>query len=594
MHVSLFMAISARYCVLELLGKPARMEAKGGLMTIQQGWIFTALFLLALLPRLYSAQTIGWDWDHPGSFTLINFDEGGSCRAAMNGFSYSTFVGRQTIAIASVLGHAPDPGISGDQLAVKAYCHAPDHILVARTYSAVLGALTALLVVFLGLQLIPGAPVVAWTAGGLLAVSGFHMSQSQSGTVDAPSTFFIYLFLCFMVWSVRRRAASALLLSPVFALFAMWTKYWVFAIFAYLAVLPLGWWKVVSKGFSGKRIVLFVLVVSVWLAALTNVAFPEMGLLPVLAMYLLIVPWHQSSRIMAVVWALLPLALWAVTQVDLINAYTTGGSAGRFGGGYAAIGEHKWLRNLVNVPAVITMGIGIPACLFIPAGIRCLISASGQHRFWLCMLPVLGFLLFMAFLAPVTYYRHYLPLIPAACLLAALGLHSTTWGRRPWFLVLFFVWPALLAWDMVTDYHRDPRALMRNWYQQHSKAAVFTSFYVSPPAGLRAVLFRPEFAAGEGASLKQADYLVLSENWYDTAFANELNGPVVDNLDLLVKTTPEYATFYRQVLAGVHPYLEPHDEYLLSHFMPELRLHRHWYGNFQLFVGDIKVFRVRK
>jgi hypothetical protein len=113
MHVSLFMAISARYCVLELLGKPARMEAKGGLMTIQQGWIFTALVLLALLPRLYSAQTIGWDWDHPGSFTLINFDEGGSCRAAMNGFSYSTFVGRQTIAIASVLGRAPDPGISG-------------------------------------------------------------------------------------------------------------------------------------------------------------------------------------------------------------------------------------------------------------------------------------------------------------------------------------------------------------------------------------------------------------------------------------------------------------------------------------------------
>ena len=92
----------------------------------------------------------------------------------------------------------------------------------------------------------------------------------------------------------------------------------------------------------------------------------------------------------------------------------------------------------------------------------------------------------------------------------------------------------------------------------------------------------------------QAHFEVLSENWYDTAFANELNGPVVDNLDLLVKTTPEYATFYRQVLAGVHPYLEPHDEYLLSHFMPELRLHRHWYGNFQLFVGDIKVFRVRK
>jgi hypothetical protein len=52
-----------------------------------------ALFVLALLPRLYSAQTLGWDWDYPGSFTLVNFDEAGSCRAALGGFDYSTFVG---------------------------------------------------------------------------------------------------------------------------------------------------------------------------------------------------------------------------------------------------------------------------------------------------------------------------------------------------------------------------------------------------------------------------------------------------------------------------------------------------------------------
>ena len=42
-----------------------------------------ALFILALLPRLYSALTVGWGWDHPGSFSLVNFDEAGSCRAAL-------------------------------------------------------------------------------------------------------------------------------------------------------------------------------------------------------------------------------------------------------------------------------------------------------------------------------------------------------------------------------------------------------------------------------------------------------------------------------------------------------------------------------
>ena len=29
------------------------------------------LFLLALMPRLYSAQHLGWNWDFPGSFTLV-------------------------------------------------------------------------------------------------------------------------------------------------------------------------------------------------------------------------------------------------------------------------------------------------------------------------------------------------------------------------------------------------------------------------------------------------------------------------------------------------------------------------------------------
>ncbi len=56
-------------------------------------------------PRLYSAQTIGWHWDSPGSFTLINFDEAGSCRAALEGFDYTPFIGQQTIAISEMMGN---------------------------------------------------------------------------------------------------------------------------------------------------------------------------------------------------------------------------------------------------------------------------------------------------------------------------------------------------------------------------------------------------------------------------------------------------------------------------------------------------------
>ncbi|RLA47136.1 MAG: hypothetical protein DRQ97_06375, partial [Gammaproteobacteria bacterium] len=109
------------------------------------------MFLLALLPRLYSAQSLGWHWDFPGSFTLVNFDEAGSCRAALEGFDYSTFVGRQTIAIADVLGRGPESDIIGNRAAVKAYCHNANHILIARTYSAVTGALTVVLVAVIAL-----------------------------------------------------------------------------------------------------------------------------------------------------------------------------------------------------------------------------------------------------------------------------------------------------------------------------------------------------------------------------------------------------------------------------------------------------------
>ena len=65
--------------------------------------VLLALFTVALLPRLYSALTLGWGWDSPESFTLVNFDEGGSCRAALKGFDYSTFIGHQTLAIAEFL-----------------------------------------------------------------------------------------------------------------------------------------------------------------------------------------------------------------------------------------------------------------------------------------------------------------------------------------------------------------------------------------------------------------------------------------------------------------------------------------------------------
>jgi len=297
---------------------------------------------------------------------------------------------------------------------------------------------------------------------------------------------------------------------------------------------------------------------------------------------------------MAVLWFLVPLLGFALTQLELIATYTIGDAQGRFGTGYAAIGWHKWLRNPLNLPVVLLVGLGIPACLFIPLGIRAMLADSARRRLWVCLLPLLAFALFMTFLAPVTYYRHYLPLIPAAALLAACGLHSTAWAGRPWFVLLFFLWPALLAIDLVADYHQDPRQALRGWYRAHAQDNIFYSFYVNPPPQLsrNSLLFQPEYAFGDAQQLRQAQYLILSESWYDTAFANELNGPLVNSPRRLIKTRPEYVQFYRQVVADRHPLLREETVYALHNFMPELILHRMFYGSFQMFVGDIRIYRV--
>ncbi|MEE4144589.1 MAG: hypothetical protein V2I26_07295 [Halieaceae bacterium] len=568
--------------------RPARLPSGSRLLCLG------LLFLLALAPRLYSVQSLGWDWDFPGSFTLVNFDEGGSCRAALEGFDYSTFIGRHTIGLASLDGAGPPSGIAGDARAAKAYCHSAGHLRIARNYSAVTGALTAPVIALIGLLLVPARPGVGWSAGALVALSGFHISESHSGTVDAPSVFFIYLFLALMVYCVSRGRRGLLLATPLLLVPAIWAKYWVFALFAYVALTPLQAWRYISHGMTGPRVALVIVATAVMFGLLSNADFQQARLYPLLALWYLAIPWRAIHRPMALFWLLVPPLAYLLCRVDLIASYTSGGLAGSFGTGYAAIGWHKWLRNLLNLPLVLLVGLGLPACLFLPAGLRALAGERHALRAWLCLAPVLVFALYMAFVAPVTYYRHYLPLLPAAALLAALGLFATPWAQRRWFMLLFFTWPALLALDLVADYHRDPRIALRQWYSEHPDARVFYSFYVNPPAGGGAGnrLFRPEYAAGDAAALRQADYLILSENWYDTAFANELNGPLVGDPARLVKTRPEYVRFYRDALAGRHPHLIQERHIPVENFMPELLLHRQFYGTFQLFVGDLRIFRV--
>ena len=353
-----------------------------------------------------------------------------------------------------------------------------------------------------------------------------------------------------------------------------------------------------GQGFSLRRFLGLVFATVVVFAALSNSAFVEARWYPVLGLYYFFVPWTKIRRPLIPVFFLVPAIAYGLLQVEVVSDFTMGEMESNFGTGYAAIGWNKWLRNLVNVPIILIVGLGLPACLFIPGGIRAILKDGINAAAWLCLAPVAVFALYMLFIAPVTYYRHYLTLIPAAAIVASYGLWRSNLSAARWFyplfLPFFFIWPMLLALDIEMDYQKDPRIELRQWYKAHPAARVFISYYVSPsPEGMaQSKFFRPEYAFGVAQTLKQANYLILSENWYDTTFANELNGPITSFPERLVKTKPEYVAFYRSTLAGKHANLQLERAINVRNFMPELLLHKQFYGTFQMFVGDIKIYQV--
>jgi hypothetical protein len=525
---------------------PFRFEPKWAL-------ILVGFFALSLAPRLYGGLTFGADLDGPGTFRIVNYDEGGSCRAILGDFTYPTFVGRQVVAIASLLGYGPPDWAFGGQRA-KAYCQSRPLIVIQRAYSAVTGALTVVLVGFLALMMWPSRPQIAWTACALLGFSNFHVAHSHSGTVDAPQVFFIYLFTVVLLWGLVSEKKWPLLLSPFFLAGAVWTKWYVFAVFAYAAFLP----KLSSKQ-----------------QALRYAA----GLLVALVTVVLLIGWEDIS---ADFLRRSPNLIW-------------GNETGRFGTGYGNIGTwRRWIRNGVNLPLVHIMGFGLPACFFLWSGLKQALSDRENRRLWLAFAPAVAFGLYMLVLGPVTYYRHYLPLFPAVALLAACGLWHSRWSSRKPFLVLFFLYPLLLTADSQYNYRFDPRRELRPWSATRQDQRVYFTYYVVPPGNLSSLkLFNPDGYIRYGERyLSAADYLILSENWYDTSYPNELNGPIAWNPKWLIKTKPAYVTMYRRILSGRDANLELEAEFNLTHIMPEFLVHRLFYGSFQLFIGDLKIYRI--
>ena len=472
--------------------------------TIQPNWLNTRrviivvlLFLIALIPRLNSAQSVGWHWFGQGTFTLVNFDEANSCRAWLNKDDYSAFLGAQTVTITALLGNPPPKRAIGNYRLAKDYCLGPGHMIVARSFSAVMGALTVVALALIALVLSPDKPHIAWSAGLLLALSGFHATQSHMATVDASMTFYLYLFILAIVIAVSRRGLLALLLSFALLIPAVFSKrFWPMPLFAYLAFIPQQSWRWFMGRTEIRHVVIVTCAALVMAALAFNTGFKSTGWYPLLALFYLFVPWRKLNywtipQFLAMPW----LTIWlAGLNLFYLEQFTSGQMSTQFGSGFGSIGWNKFARNFLNFPIVLIVGIGLPAALLIPQGIRQMVNDDKNIRLWLCFLPVLVFAAYMLFIAPRTTYRHYLPLIPAAALLAAYGLWSLRIASNRLFLALFFTWPLLLLIDFEQDIHQDTRRQAVSWYEQHPKAINYFTIYANPPHKhkQRQILFNEE------------------------------------------------------------------------------------------------------
>ena len=521
--------------------------------------MLAAIFAAALAIRLVGVFSLGFGYDGPDSFWVINYDEAGGCRALCGGRSYNTFVGHQIMFLHKLFYEGPKPEQIGDPQ-WRGFCHSKESLIVHRVYSAVTGALSVVLLGVLALLMWPERPRIAWTASALLGLSNLHVAHSHYGTVDAPQLFFLGLLTVALAYAIVFERRWPLWISPLLLIAAIWTKWYVFAVFAFVPVLP----NLQLRKYWVKY---------------------ALGLIVFCVFWIGIAGWNN---------------IWS--EIKLYSFLLWGQEEFQFGTGYGHIGTwRRWIRNAINLPLVHVVGIGLPAFCFAVYGLLRVLKTRtenpGEWRLWLLQSPAIVYFFYMLLLAPPTYYRYYLPLFPTVALLSAYGFWESRWAHRKALVALFVLYPALLTLDSEYNYSHDPRRELVRWMNETPggrQKRYLTTYYVEGPRDMPREMFSPERYQKYGADyLRAADYLILSECWYDTAFSSELNGPFGWNPDWAIKTTPLAARTYRRILAGDEPALELAEAITLRHFTPEMLIHRWCYGSFQLFVGDLMIYRVK-
>jgi len=294
--------------------------------------------------------------------------------------------------------------------------------------------------------------------------------------------------------------------------------------------------------------------------------------------------------------ALLIYALWLGWSWDeIVHSY----EALRLVNGDTIQKEDHFRDNLITYPAGVLAGIGLPAFgLAVWASVKLLGRRLGELRknakaFWtprtLIVLYVFAYLLTefcLRWYLDTTFIRRVNVFMPAVALLAAYALHRLKAGG--WWTVGVVVWSLGLALVGQSNHWFDNREEMVEWVAKE----------LPPPArvGITAYAFSKNLRELKNVKYyldDDFDYFILHESFYRRFTARSMTTPFgtpeccweIHHCGSLARCED-----IRPMLMGESDNFRLLKTFRPRDYFPERLLYRHFFGYYETFVGDIRVY----
>jgi hypothetical protein len=247
--------------------------------------------------------------------------------------------------------------------------------------------------------------------------------------------------------------------------------------------------------------------------------------------------------------------------------------------------------NLITYPMGVMAGIGLPAfALALWAAVKLAVGRWRVGRLFSFKSLALGYV--AAFLLTEFALRWYLDstfirrvniFMPAVALLAAYALHRL--NARPWLSILVVVWSFGLGIVGQSHHWFDTRIAMRDWANVHLPAPI--------KVGISASINIDGMDNWRYYLRKDWDYFITSEAFY-RRYTKSMTTPFgIPNCNggTYHGGPRDQCEDFQAMFQGTHEGVVLAKEFKTWDVFPERLLYHHFFGYYETFLGDVKVFR---